>query len=163
MAGLVDRRDRKSRHDAAQDPVADLLGQDRDPVRGWTVAMSWTSASASATEQRHADAVIEPAFDVQPLTDPRREPRFGDDRLAERGVRRREHDRQDQRLLDAQPAERGHGDDGSQQDRQRQPDPEQPQRNRGAPQRPRSIREASAKSTSASVASASVRTGRRSG
>ena len=44
-------------------------------------------------QQRHADAVVEPALDVEPLADALRHARLGDDRLPERRVGRRQHDR----------------------------------------------------------------------
>ena len=49
-------------------------------------------------EERDADSVVEATLDVETLPDPRRDPLVGDDRLAKRCVRAGEHDRQHQRL-----------------------------------------------------------------
>ena len=56
-------------------------------------------------QQRDADAVVQAALDVEALADPRRDTRLGHDCLTERGVGRRQDDREDERLLDGQLAE----------------------------------------------------------
>ena len=121
-----------------------------------------TSASSDGGEQqRHADAVVEAALDVERLADPLRHARLGDDRLAQRGVGRRQHDapgsRASAKLSSPKSAAAATAPSS---DRQRQAD-----RRAAAPARrpcgaaaPRSMRDASQNSTSASVASASART-----
>ena len=68
---------------------------------------------------------------VEPLADPPRDARLGDNRLPQRGVGRRQHDRQDDRLFDGQLVEGHSRRDCAECDRQRQPDPEQPHRHPG--------------------------------
>jgi hypothetical protein len=76
-------------------------------------------------QQRHADPVVQAALHIQPLADPGGNPRLGDHRLAERGIRRRQHHPHDQRLLDAQLPEDRRGRQRAERDRQRQPDGQQ--------------------------------------
>ena len=71
---------------------------------------------------------LSPRLDVQPLPDPRREPRIGHDRLAERGVGRRQDDRENEDLRRAEEPNSAGAERPARQDRQRQPDPEQPSR-----------------------------------
>ena len=110
-------------------------------------------------EQRNADAVVEPALDIQALADARWNPRVGDDRLAERGVRRSEHDREQHGLDERELPEHGDGREapativnGS---------PTASSRSGTTYSRrstARSIRDASEKRTTVSVASATQRT-----
>ena len=76
-------------------------------------------------EQRHADAIVEAALDVQALTDTRRQPRLGHHRLAERGVGRSEQDGEDERLRERERAEERRGQQRSERDRQGEADSEQ--------------------------------------
>ena len=112
----------------ADDPEADLLEQERRGAATLRDLGLDVGHRDRREQQRHADPVVEPALDVQPLADPRRDARLGDDRLPERGVGRREHHRQDHRLLDGQRAEDRRRREGAERDRQRQPDAEQAQR-----------------------------------
>ena len=52
-------------------------------------------------EERDADSVVEAALDVESLADPRRDPLVGHDRLPERCVGAGEHDREHERLEQA--------------------------------------------------------------
>ena len=86
-------------------------------------------------QKRHADAVVEPALDVEPLTDARRNPGIGDDRLPQRSVGRSEHDRKQDGLDEHELSEQGHTRESAGHDGQRQPDREQAKqarRTRGA-------------------------------
>ena len=91
---------------AADDPVADLLEQERRGAAALRDLRFDVGHGHGREQQRHADSVVEPALDVEPLADPARDARLGDDRLPERGVGRRQHDRQDQGLLDGQAGRR---------------------------------------------------------
>ena len=129
-ASLDDRRGREARDHAGEDPVADLL---RDDPRGRPVAdhaLLRLRDPEGDEEERHADPVVETAFDVQSLPDPRRELRERDDRLAERGVGGGEDHREDERLRPRERPENGNGDDESEYERQRETDPEQARRHR---------------------------------
>ena len=108
-------------------------------------------------EERDADSVVQAALDVEPLPDPRRDPIVGDDRLAERRVGAGKHDREHERLDQADA--RQHADPGERSERRSSaagrspaagPVPRTHCRRAGS-----EIREASAKRTSVSVASAS--------
>ncbi len=77
-------------------------------------------------EQRDADAVVQPGLDVEPLSDSRRNPDVGDDHLPERGVGRRQDDREQQRLAEAELSEEAGCERKAREDRERETDPEQP-------------------------------------
>ena len=77
-------------------------------------------------QQRHADPVVEPALDIEPLANPLRHARIADDGLPESCVRRREHDREDHGLPHRQLVEDRGGGERAQRDRQRQADAQQP-------------------------------------
>jgi hypothetical protein len=79
-------------------------------------------------EQRHADAVVQPGFDVEPLADPRGQALVRDHRLPERGVCGSEDDREEQRLAEAERAVERVRESEACGDGERQPDPEQPKR-----------------------------------
>ena len=113
---------------AADDPVADLLEQQRRRAATAGDLGLDVGERDSREQQRHADPVVQAALDVQALADPRRDPRLGDDRLPERCVGRRQHDPEDHGLLDRQRAEDRRRRDGAESDGQRQADAEQPQR-----------------------------------
>src|SRR3954453_1525682 len=97
-------------------------------------------------EDRDAEPVVEAALDVEALSDAGRDALIGDDRLAQRGVRAGEHDREHGRLRDADPGDHQRAHQGAGDDREREADAQQPQRHRELPteraQRdPRGIRE----------------------
>ena len=152
-----DARGGDARNHPGQDAVADLL--EHQPSGGPVADRSRLGLRDRQhdPEQRHADPVVEAALDVQSLANSARQPRQRDDRLAERGVRRREDHREEQRL----------GPRGARETRrERATNPATsvsgspiPSRRSGTESSPRSartsIREASANRTSASVASAS--------
>ena len=123
-----DRRDHEPAYDPADNPVADLLEQQRRGAAALRDLRFHVGHRHGREQQRHADPVVEPALDVEPLADPAGDARLGDDRLPQRGVGRRQHDRQDHCLLDAQPVEDDGRRDGAERDRQRQSDPEQAHR-----------------------------------
>ena len=125
-----DGRDHEPADHAADDPVADLLEQERRGAAAFRDLRFHVGHRHSGEQQRYADSVVEPALDVEPLADPPGDARLGDDRLPECGVGRRQHDRQDQGLFDGQLVEDDSGRDGAERDRQRQPDPEQAHRHR---------------------------------
>ena len=81
-------------------------------------------------EERDADSVVQAALDVEPLPDPRRDPLVGDDRLAERRVGAGEHDREHERLDQADAGQHADPGERAEGDRQRQANPEQPGRHR---------------------------------
>ena len=137
-AGIDDHGSDHQRGDhPADDPVADLLEQKGGPCSSPGNTRLDVRGRHGREEQRYADPVIEPAFDVQALADPSRDAWLGDHRLAEGGVGRRQDHPDDHGLPEGQLAEDHGGGERSECDRQRQPDPEQPQRNRGStPQSP---------------------------
>ena len=92
-----DRRDHEPADDAADDPVADLLEQQRRGAAALRDLRLDVGHRDGREQQRDADAVVEPALDVESLADPPRDARLGDDRLPERGVGRRQHDRRGSR------------------------------------------------------------------
>ena len=67
-------------------------------------------------QQRNADPVVQSTLDVEALPDAGREPRLCNYRLAERRVRRGEHDRKHERLGDGELAEEGSGEQASKRD-----------------------------------------------
>jgi hypothetical protein len=151
--------DEGAAHQAAEHAVADLLEQERHGVAPVGDPGLDVGDRHRGEQERDADPVVEPALDVEPLADPARDAGFGDDRLAERGIRRGQDDGQDDRLLDRELVEHERAGDGAERDRQRQADPEQADGDTGlTAELARSMLEASQNSTSASVASASVRT-----
>ena len=113
-----------------QDAVADLL--EHEPSRGTVADGSGLCLRDREhdPEQRHADPVVEPALDVQSLSNSARQPHERDDRLAECGVRRREDHREEQRLGPQELGEHDESEEEARHERQRQADPEQPQRHR---------------------------------
>ena len=76
-------------------------------------------------EQRHAQAVVEAALDVQALTYTRRQVLVGDDRLAQRGVGRSQHDREHERLGPRDRAQHESAHQRPDDDRERQADAQQ--------------------------------------
>ena len=83
---------------AAEDAVADLLG---DELRGVAVADRTVLRERDCErdeEERHADAVVQSALDVEALPDADGQPRRRHDRLPEGGVGGGEDDGEDERL-----------------------------------------------------------------
>ena len=119
-------RSDSTRSDAADDPVADLLCHDARSGSTADDVLFRLRNGQRNEEQRDANAVVEPAFDVQALADARREPLVGDDRLAQRRVGRGEDDRQHESLGPCEPRDDGGRDHRAGCDGERQPDPEQP-------------------------------------
>ena len=115
---------------ACDEAVADLLQHEVHRTMRRQRSLVPFGESERDEEERDADSVVEAALDVETLPDPRRDPLVGDDRLAERRVGAGEHDREHERLDQAdarQHADAGERADG---DRERQADPEQPGRHR---------------------------------
>ena len=100
-----DGADQQPGGDPSDDPVADLLEQERRAASPFRDVRFDVRGRNGREQQRHADPVVEPALDVQPLADPARDARLGDDRLAEGGVGRRQDDPEDDRLPDGQHVE----------------------------------------------------------
>ena len=92
------KRGREPRNHAAEAAVADLLEHEVQRGAVSDRAFLCFGDRDGDQEKRHADAVVEPALDVQALTHARRDARVGDDRLSQRGIRRGEHDREQDRL-----------------------------------------------------------------
>jgi hypothetical protein len=107
----------RARGDAADEPVADLLEHQLGRgVRRRRPRVRLGEGDRDE-EQRHAQTVVEPALDVEPLADPGGDALVGHDRLAERRVGAREHDREHHGLREADPrhdrrADQRTGDDG---------------------------------------------------
>ena len=105
------------------------------PIASTTSSSAWLPVDSAGVglghgerdrEQRDAQAVVEPALDVQALADPRRQACVGDDGLPERGVGRGEHDREHDRLRPRDVGQHEHAGDCAGHDRQRQTDAQQP-------------------------------------
>jgi hypothetical protein len=123
-----DPGDQQARGHASQDAVADLLHQQRGGAAPAGDLRFHVGRRDGREQQRHADAVVEPAFDVESLADPLRHARLGDDRLPEGSVGRRQHDREDHGLFDAELPEDRCRRHRAQEEGQRQADGEEPQR-----------------------------------
>ena len=89
------------------------------PISSATIAIAWCELATLRldvggrqhdVQQRDADPVVQPALDVEPLADPRRQARQRDHRLAERRVGRGQEHPEDERFADRhaveQPARR---------------------------------------------------------
>ena len=156
-----DRRDHEPADDTAEHAVADLLQQERSGAATAGDRRDSTSASATAANSSgHADPVVEPALDVQPLADAlgtRGSVTTAWPSAASVGARTTARISASSTVSWPNSTPRR---ERAERDRQRQADPEQAHRHRRprAAAAPRSMREASANSTSASVASASTRT-----
>ena len=125
-----DGSDQERGGDASDDAVADLLEQQRHPAAPFRDVRFDIGGGDGGEQERHADPVVEPALDVQALADPARDARIGDDRLAERGVGRRQDDPDDGRLPEGQLAEDRRRRERTESDGQGQADPEQANRHR---------------------------------
>ena len=121
-----DERSDGAGSDAADDAVADLLRHDACRCSATDHLLFRLCDGQRNEEQRHADAVVEPALDVQALADARGQTLVGDDRLPQRRIRRSEDDGQHERLGPRESREDGGRQRGSGGDGQRQPDAEQP-------------------------------------
>ena len=128
-----DHRDQDARDGAPQDAVTDLLDQQRGRAPATADVRFHVGERNRGEQERDADAVVQPALDIQPLPDPRRHARLDHDRLPERRVGRSQDDRENHRLLDGQLPEHRRCGDRSQQDRQRQAYAEQPHRHADRP------------------------------
>ena len=132
--------------DAAEQSVADLLEHEvRGRVSRGRAGVGLGDGDRDE-EDRDAEPVIEAALDVEALPDTGRDALIGDDRLAERGIRAREHHREHRRLRDADPGDHERAHEGARDDRQREADAQQPQRHGELPTQraqrdPRGIRE----------------------
>ena len=82
---------------------------------------------------RHADAVVETAFQIERFAHRRRHCRIGHDRFAERRVGRRQYRRQQGHLQNFELWEDDGGDEKAEHDRQGQTDPQQPLRESEVP------------------------------
>ena len=111
--------------DASDEAVPDLLEHQVDCGVRRHLAVVPLGDGERDEEERDADAVVEAALDVEPLPDPRRNPLVGDDRLTERRVGAGQHDREHERLDEADPRQHADADEGPGDDRERESDPEQ--------------------------------------
>ncbi len=75
---------------AAEDPQADLAHRDLQPVGRSLGAVSGCGHSSKCRHGGQGDTVVEATLDIQDLTYAHRDASVGDDRLAERGVSRRQ-------------------------------------------------------------------------
>ena len=123
-----DRRDRETAHHSADDSVADLLEKQRRGAAALRDLRLHVGHRHGCEQQRHADTVVEPTLDVQPLADPPWDARFRHNGLPQRGVGWRQHNCQDHGLCDCQPVEDHSRHEGTERDRERQSDPEQSHR-----------------------------------
>ena len=115
---------------ASDEAVADLLQHEvHGGVRRHSPLVPFGEGKRDE-EERDADSVVQAALDVETLPDPRRDPLVGDDRLAERRVGAGEHDREHERLDQADAGQHADPDERAGGDRERQTDPEQPGRYR---------------------------------
>ena len=111
--------------DAAEEAEADLLHHEADSGRGAELAGLRLRDREHDEEQRHADAVVQTALDVQTLANPRRQPRQRDDGLPECSIGGGEDHGEEQSLGPRERPEE-HGADGEADDEcQREPEPEQ--------------------------------------
>ena len=123
----LDERRPGARGEAGQASVADLLDdQVKGRVAGHGRRIDLREADRDE-EERHADAVVQAALDVQTLPDQRGQAWVGDDRLPERGIGAREADGEEERLRPVQAGEDPSADERARDDRQGQADAEQPQ------------------------------------
>ena len=124
----LDDRGEDARREARNQPVADLVRHEAPCGVGRHLRRVGLGDADRDEEQRDADAVVEAALDVQPLTDAGGKTRVGDDRLPQRGVRAREDHRQHQRLGCLEARQHGDAHQGARENREWKPDPEQAQR-----------------------------------
>ena len=108
--------------------VADLLEDEPDGVAVPDRPVLRLRDRERDEEERNAEAVVEPALDVEALPDPDWEARRRDDCLPESRVRRCEDDREDERLWPAEVTEEPDGDDEAEGYRQGKADSEEPRR-----------------------------------
>ena len=110
--------------DPEQRPVPDLLDEHPDRMARARDPGLGRGDRERGDEDRHAEAVVQAALDVQRLADPCGQARERDDGLPERRVGGGEDDRQDEGLRPGQRAKEGESGEEAEADRQRQPDPE---------------------------------------
>ena len=119
-------------HRAGGDPAGhappDLLEHESDGVmRGDRILIRLRERQRDE-EERHAEAVVQTALDVEPLPDSHGKAPIGHDHLSQRGVGGRERDREHERLGPRELTEDGARGKRAQNDREWKPDPEQPGR-----------------------------------
>ena len=95
--------------DAADKAPADFLGDELEGAARAERAFVGLGNGERDEEERHAEAVVEPALHIEALPDPGRDAPVRHDRLPEGGIRARQDDREDERLDEADPGE----DDGA--------------------------------------------------
>ena len=89
---------RRARARADEGAVAELLDHERErAMRAGEPGLRGGDRQRDR-EDRHADAVVEPALDVEALTHQRGQGRQGHDGLAERGIGRSEDHGEDERF-----------------------------------------------------------------
>ena len=118
----------ESRNHAPERSVADLLEHELHRRAVSDRALLRLGDRDRDQEQRHADAVVEPALDIEPLTNTRGNTGIGDDRLPQRSVRRGEHDREQDGLDQGELRKHGNTRERAGHNRQRQPDRKQAKR-----------------------------------
>ena len=93
-----DRGGSRARHDSTEHAVSDLLGHELNRVAVADRSLLRESDGQRDEKERHADPVVEAALDVEALTNADGKATRRDDDLSERGIRRREDDREHQRF-----------------------------------------------------------------
>ena len=114
--------------DAADEPPADLLGDELQSAACAERAFVRLGDGDRDEEERHAQAVVEPALHVEALSDPGRDAPVRHDCLPEGGVRAGEHDGEDERLDEAHPWKDGDAGHRAGRNRQGQAQPEEARR-----------------------------------
>ncbi len=103
----------------AGDSPADLLDHEPNRVSVADLARLGLRESERNEQERHTDTVVEPALDIEALTDAGRQAAFGQNGLPEGGVCRREHHAQNDRFRDRQRSKEQACEERSGDDRQR--------------------------------------------
>jgi hypothetical protein len=120
-----DPRDERAGEHAADRAVADLLEHELDCATPAGDVRLDIRQRDRGEQQRHADAVVQPAFDVEALADSRNDARIGDDCLSERGIRRRQDHADDHGLAEGQLIEDDGRDERSERNGERKAESEQ--------------------------------------
>ena len=114
------------RHQAGDDPAheapADGFGDDACHMRVRELPRVGLCDRERDRQERHAEAVVQPALDVEPLADARWQAGARDDSLAECRVGWRQDDGNDQRFCPSDAVEQECAHDRSGHDREREPD-----------------------------------------
>ena len=119
---------RETRNHAPEGSVPDLLEHELHCRTVSDRALLRLGDRDRDQEERHADAVVQPALDVEPLTHAGRNAGIGDDRLPQCSVGRGEHDREQDGLDQHELAKQCNTCESAGHDGQRQPDREQAKR-----------------------------------